>query len=322
MKLSDLFKVSLVAAAVSLAGCGGDLVVKEGDTTVNEGDNITNIIDNGGDNGDNGGDQSGRDDSQNATTGFPTDIENALTQGLATDVSSEFPTITDKPVYRLKADTTFTADVTLTNDAHWILNGRTAVGNDRTDNTVLYIQQGTTLIGESGDDFLVVRRGSQIESVGTVSQPITMTSIQDVTHVETSIGQWGGLVLLGNAPANSCGDQEGEATADELANCGVAAEGDAGQFGGNVADDNSGTLKYLVVKHAGKTLGNGDELNGISFAGVGSATTVDYIQVHENLDDGIEFFGGTVNVSNVVLTSIGDDSLDWSFGWTGAAKNV
>ncbi|RJF35387.1 hypothetical protein [Pseudoalteromonas gelatinilytica] len=322
MKLSDLFKVSLVAAAVSLAGCGGDLVVKEGDTTVNEGDNITNIIDNGGDNGDNGGDQSGRDDSQNATTGFPTDIENALTQGLATDVSSQFPTITDKPVYRLSADTTFTADVTLTNDAHWILNGRTAVGNDRADNAVLYIQQGTTLIGESGDDFLVVRRGSQIESVGTVSQPITMTSIQDVTNVETSIGQWGGLVLLGNAPANSCGDQQGEATSDELANCGVAAEGDAGQFGGNVADDNSGTLKYLVVKHAGKTLGNGDELNGISFAGVGSATTVDYIQVHENLDDGIEFFGGTVNVSNVVLTSIGDDSLDWSFGWTGTAKNV
>ncbi|TGE84851.1 hypothetical protein C7Y70_04710 [Pseudoalteromonas sp. KS88] len=325
MKLSDLFKVSLVAAAVSLAGCGGDLVVKEGDanTTVNEGDTINNNYENGGDNGgDNGGGDSSRDDSQNATTGFPTDIDNALVQGLATDVSSSFPQITDKPVYKLAADTVFTADVSLTNDAHWILQGRTAVGNDRADNTVLYIQQGTTLIGETGDDFLVVRRGSQIESVGTVSQPITMTSIQDVTGAETGIGQWGGLVLLGNAPANSCGDQKGETTTEELAGCGVPAEGDAGLFGGEDEADNSGTIKYVVVKQAGKALGNGDELNGITFGGVGSATTVDYIQVHENLDDGIEFFGGTVNVSNVVLTSIGDDSLDWSFGWTGKATNV
>jgi len=319
MKLSDLFKVSLIATAVSLAGCGGDLVVSEGDTTINEGDTITNVVEGGSDTG---GETSSRDDSQNGTTGFPTTVDNAFVQGLATDVSSEFPEITDKPVYRLTADTTFTTDATLTNDAHWIVNGRTAVGNDHADNAKLYIQQGTTIIGESGDDFLVVRRGSQLESVGTVSQPITMTSIQDVTGGETAIGQWGGLVLLGNAPANSCGDQQGEATADELANCGVSAEGDAGQFGGDVADDNSGTLKYLIVKQAGKTLGNGDELNGISFAGVGSATTVDYIQVHENLDDGIEFFGGTVDVSNVVLTSIGDDSLDWSFGWTGSATNV
>ncbi|MEI8618681.1 hypothetical protein P4S63_20490 [Pseudoalteromonas sp. B193] len=157
MKLSDLFKVSLIATAVSLAGCGGDLVVSEGDTTINEGDTVTNVIE-GGD--DTSGETSSRDDSQNATTGFPTDIDNALTQGLATDVSSEFTSITDKPVYRLAADTVFTTDVSLTNDAHWILNGRTAVGNDRADNTKLYIQQGTTIIGETGDDFLVVRRGS------------------------------------------------------------------------------------------------------------------------------------------------------------------
>ena len=254
MKLSDLFKVSLIATAVSLAGCGGDLVVSEGDTTINEGDTVTNVVEGGSDTVD---ETSSRDDSQNGTTGFPADIDNALVQGLATDVSSEFPAITDKPVYRLSADTTLIADVSLTNDAHWIVSGRTAVGNDRADSTTLYIQQGTTIIGESGDDFLVVRRGSQIESVGTASQPITMTSIQDVTGSETAIGQWGGLVLLGNAPANSCGDQQGEATADELANCGVSAEGDAGQFGGNVSDDNSGTLKYVLVKQAGKTLGNG-----------------------------------------------------------------
>jgi hypothetical protein len=254
--------------------------------------------------------------------GFPTDIDNAFDQGLAQDVSSEFPMISDKPVYRMFADTTFTTDVTLTNDAHWILNGRTAVGNDNAANTVLYIENGTTIIGEEGEDFLVARRGSRIEALGLATSPITMTSIQDVTGEETGIGQWGGLVLLGRAPANSCGDQVGETTPDELANCGVSAEGDAGQFGGTDPEDNSGTLQYVIVKHAGRTLGNGDELNGISFAGVGSATTVNYIQVHQNLDDGIEFFGGTVNVSHVVLTDIGDDSFDWSFGWTGNAQFV
>jgi len=254
--------------------------------------------------------------------GFPSDIQNAFEQGLATDVSSEFPQITDKPVYRLNTDSTFTSDVTFTNTAHWILDGRTAVGDDNENSAVLFVQSGTTIIGEEGEDFLVARRGSRIEALGTASAPITMTSIQDVTGQETDIGQWGGLVLLGRAPANSCGDQVGETTTEELESCGVSAEGDAGQFGGTDPEDNSGTLNYVIVKHAGRTLGNGDELNGISFAGVGSATNVNYIQVHQNLDDGIEFFGGTVNVRHVVLTDIGDDSFDWSFGWTGNAQFV
>lgn len=253
---------------------------------------------------------------------FPTNLQNALEQGLATDVSSQFPQITDKPVYLLNANTTFTADVTLTNDAHWVLNGRTAVGGDNIESATLWVQQGTTLIGQAGEDFLVVRRGSKIQALGTATAPIVMTSIQDVTGQETDIGQWGGLVVLGRAPANSCGDQVGDTTPEELANCGVAAEGDAGQFGGNIADDNSGTINYVVVKFAGRTLGNGDELNGITLAGVGSGTSVDYIQVHKNLDDGLEFFGGTVSVKHVVLTANGDDSLDWSFGWNGSIQYV
>jgi hypothetical protein len=144
-----------------------------------------------------------------------------------------------------------------------------------------------------------------------------------MTGEETDIGQWGGLVILGNAPTNLCntGD-DNDTSEEELANCGVAAEGDAGLYGGADEDDSSGTLRYVIVKHAGKALAAGDELNGISFAGVGRGTEVDFIQVHENLDDGVEFFGGTVNVSHVVLTAIGDDSLDWSFGWTGKAQYV
>jgi len=255
--------------------------------------------------------------------GFPSNVQNALEKGLATNVSSEFPEITDKPVYRLANGTTFTEDVTFTNNAHWILNGRTAVGNDRANPATLYIQQGTTVIGESGDDFLVVRRGSKIEAVGSRGAPIIMTSIQDMIGQETAIGQWGGLVLLGNAPSNLC-DANGDDVADatELANCGINAEGNAGLYGGDNVADNSGTLRYIAVKYAGKALGSGDELNGISFASVGSETTVDYIQVHKNLDDGVEFFGGTVDVRHLVLTANGDDSFDWSFGWTGRAQYV
>jgi len=255
--------------------------------------------------------------------GFPADVQNALEKGLASNVSTEFPEITDKPVYRLANGTTFTEDVTLTNNAHWILNGRTAVGNDRANPATLYIQQGTRVIGETGDDFLVVRRDSKIEAVGSKGAPIVMTSIQDMIGQETAIGQWGGLVLLGNAPSNLC-DANGDniVDADELAGCSINAEGDAGLYGGNDPADNSGSLKFVVVKQAGKALGSGDELNGITFAGVGNGTTVDYIQVHENLDDGVEFFGGTVDVRHVALTGNGDDSFDWSFGWTGRAQFV
>ena len=254
---------------------------------------------------------------------IPADVTTALEQGLATDVSASFPDITDKPVYQLATDTVFTADVSLTNDAHWLIKGRTAVGNDNADSASLYIQRGTTVFGEDGDDFLVVRRGSKIEASGTATLPITFTSSEDMTGGETAIGQWGGLVILGNAPTNLCntGD-DGDTSEAELANCGVAAEGDAGLYGGADSEDNSGTLRYVIVKHAGKALAAGDELNGISFAGVGSGTEVDFIQVHQNLDDGVEFFGGTVNVSHLVLTAIGDDSLDWSFGWTGKAQYV
>jgi hypothetical protein len=129
--------------------------------------------------------------------------------------------------------------------------------------------------------------------------------------------------MLGNAPVNLCdGNGDDVADADELANCGVQAEGDAGLYGGDNAQDDSGTLNYVIVKHAGNELGTGDELNGITFAGVGSSTTVDYIHVHENLDDGVEFFGGSVDVRHVVLTGNGDDSMDWAFGWDGRAQFV
>jgi hypothetical protein len=221
MDLRNFFRASAVTTALVLAGCGG------GDININEGDVIDNSV------------------TDNSVTNPPPDTPpddeppaptssaiTPITQGLAVDVSSEFPEITDVPVFRINADTTFVEDTTLTSDVMWVLDGRIAVGGDNTNSAVLTVEPGTTIFGEEGDDFLAVSRGSQIEAVGTVQEPIVFTSVQDVTGQETGIGQWGGLVLLGRAPANSCGDQVGETTADELTNCGVSAEGDAGQFGG------------------------------------------------------------------------------------------
>ena len=128
-------------------------------------------------------------------------------------------------------------------------------------------------------------------------------------------GQWGGIVLLGKAPTNKC-------DAAALANCKIEAEGNAGPYGGADAADNSGVLKYVRVKHAGYEVLQDNELNGITFAGVGRGTTVEYIQVHNNLDDGVEFFGGTVDAKYVVLTGNRDDSLDWADGWTGRMQHV
>ena len=88
----------------------------------------------------------------------------------------------------------------------------------------MFIENGTTIIGQAGEDFLVVRRGSKIEALGLENAPITMTSIQDVTGEETDIGQWGGLVVLGRAPANSCGDQVGENTCVKIAQKVVATK--------------------------------------------------------------------------------------------------
>ncbi|HPI39892.1 MAG TPA: hypothetical protein PLJ21_03760, partial [Pseudobdellovibrionaceae bacterium] len=130
-------------------------------------------------------------------------------------------------------------------------------------------------------------------------------------------GEWGGLVINGNAPINAC--------AKGVAVCEAISEGIKSKevkFGGNDSEDNSGVLKYVVVEFAGYPISQDNELNGISFNGVGSGTEVEYIQVHMNADDGVEFFGGTVNVKHVVLTANEDDSMDWDMGWVGKAQFV
>ncbi len=219
------------------------------------------------------------------------------------------------------------------------LNGRVDVGVDNgADGTdaagsvaSLVIEPGVTIVGATGQDYLVVSRGSTIEAAGTASRPITFTSAQDIERQndsdpandlgETFDGEWGGIVLLGSAPQNRC--LSGSAYFTDT--CQQRIEGVTSPdalYGGDDADDYSGTLRYVVVKHAGFELTTDNELNGIAFGGVGDATVVEYVQVYNNADDGVEFFGGTVNVKYLVLNGNNDESIDTDNGYQGTIQHV
>lgn len=182
---------------------------------------------------------------------------------------------------------------------------------------VLTIEPGVVVFGSSGADSLVINRGSQIFAEGTRTRPIILTSRSnmDGNVNASSIGQWGGLVLLGRAPIHTC---IGAGAAPGTAACQSAVEGLTGAFygGGSPADD-SGRLAFVQVRYPGFEVSPGNELNGISFAGVGSGTFAQHLQVHNSSDDGIEWFGGRVNHRFIVVTGADDDSLDVELGWKG-----
>jgi hypothetical protein len=212
---------------------------------------------------------------------------------------------------------TYTEDMTLTNDTLWVLSGGVFIGNKAgvgdpvTNDNTLYIEAGTRIVGSGGADALIISRGSRIIAEGQPYAPIVFTGSKTASEGAAS-GDWGGLVINGAAPINTCDVQP----------CEAVGEGDSGAYGGSDPYDDSGVLKYVRVQFAGNKITDEDELNGIAFQGVGSGTVVDYVQVHRNADDGIEFFGGTVNAKHLILTDIEDDSLDWTQGYQGKIQYV
>lgn len=219
--------------------------------------------------------------------------------------------------------------VPLTAGAIFTLSGRVDVGEDRGGDSTnpaagaeagtLTIEPGVRLFGSAGADYLVVNRGSRIFAEGTPTQPIVFTSRQSVLGdtTENSIGQWGGIVILGRAPITNC-NAAGADPGDS--DCQAQVEGTNALYGGNNDADNSGILRYVRVQHSGFTIATDNELNGITFGGVGRSTTVDYVQVHNSSDDGVEFFGGTVNAKHLVMTGNDDESVDTDTGWSGGIQ--
>ena len=185
----------------------------------------------------------------------------------------------------------------------------------------LTIESGVMIFGESSEDGLIINRGSKIMAEGTQDKPIVMTSgaaVRDEANYATDTGKWLGLTINGKAGVNKCTIGGGESGTDGGTDtCQSQGENSSGHYGGSVDTDNSGSLKYVRVEFAGIYFTEQDQSNGIAFQGVGSGTEVEYIQVHNNGDDGVEFFGGTVNAKYLVITGAGDDSVDWTDGWRG-----
>ena len=237
---------------------------------------------------------------------------------------------------------TLTTDVTLRNDVGYYLANTVFVGNDagatsstsgslspaaNPDGTeaVLTIPAGTTIYGSDDTSGLVVARGSRIIADGTPQNPIVFTSVEEKLREDGLISgdegraEWLGLVLNGFAPINNCND---DAATPGSADCEADGEANSGLYGGGNADDDSGILDYVRVENAGIFFNEEDQSNGIAFQGVGTGTQVSNIQVHNNGDDGVEFFGGTVSATNVVITGASDDAVDWTDGWTGSLQRV
>ncbi|HTG38257.1 hypothetical protein, partial [Sphingomonas sp.] len=206
------------------------------------------------------------------------------------------------------------------------MNGRVDVGIDRGGNgaggdaATLTIQPGALIYANTtnaDNDFLVVNRGSVISAEGTEANPIIFTAQQNLTGnvTDESQGLWGGVILSGRAPISNCNLS---GVAGGAVNCEALVEGTGNAlYGGNVATDSSGVMRYVQIRYSGTVISPGNELQGLTTAGVGSGTRLENIQIHNSSDDGVEIFGGTHNARYFVVTGADDDSIDTDVGWKG-----
>lgn len=217
-----------------------------------------------------------------------------------------------------------TGEVEWTADKTYILGGRIFI----LDGGELTIEAGTVIKGEAGSGpnatAIIVARGGKIFANGTANAPIIFTSVAD--EIESGMiaspnldpdldGLWGGVIVLGRAPCSLPGD------VIETQIEGIPVSDTNGLYGGNIPDDNSGVIKFISIRHGGSNIGEGNEINGLTLGGVGSGTVIENVEVVANQDDGVEWFGGTVSVTNVIVWNSGDDSIDTDQAWAGTLDN-
>ncbi len=191
-----------------------------------------------------------------------------------------------------------TSDMTLNKEHTYFLRGYVYV-----DGATLHIEPGTRIYSKRDSaGVLVIYKGARINAVGTPSEPIVFTSGES----NPQPGDLGGLILVGEATVN------GNHAAIE-----GGVDNDHKSFGGSNDADNSGTLKYVRIEYPGKAVNPGDEVNGLSLYGVGSSTTLDYVQIVRGLDDAFEFFGGAVNAKHLIAYNCADDDFDMDDGYHG-----
>lgn len=263
----------------------------------------------------------------------PTPTPGTPATGCATGFA-DAGTIGNYRICRIPAS--ITADLTIPARAGtaYQINGRVDVGIDlggaATPNTtgraaILTIEPGALIFGNGGDadnDFLIVNRGSQIQAVGTEARPIIFTARENLTAggvTDTSQGLWGGIILAGRAPISNCN----ATVTGGSAGCENTVEGTGNAlYGGAVPADSSGRMQYVQIRYSGVAITPNNELQGLTTAGVGSGTTISHIQIHNSADDGIEVFGGRVNMKHLVITGAEDDGLDTDVGYQGNIQYV
>lgn len=201
-----------------------------------------------------------------------------------------------------------TTATTWTKDKKYVLKSIIHV-----DGAVLTIEPGTTIAGDRGSALIVTRTG-QLIAEGTATAPIVFTANFPEGMRGIGPNNWGGVLMNGKAAINvTGGDNKAEGLADEPRN----------RYGGGATPDEAhscGKLRYVRIEFAGQPLSANNELNGLTLNACGTGTVIDYVQVHRGIDDGIELFGGSVNLKHLVVTGSDDDGLDWDQGWTGKAQ--
>ncbi len=250
--------------------------------------------------------------------------------GNATAVLTLTPEPVDPTVITVAAN--ITANTTWETGKTYILAGRIAVVNGVT----LTIEPGVVVKGQAGTGAnataLLVARGGKLMAEGTAALPIIFTSVADeITPEDIEAGNfaspnlapdvnglWGGVIVLGKANI-SASNTSGQLSEVQIE--GIPTSDPNGLYGGTDDTDNSGVIKYISIRHGGTNIGAGNEINGLTLGGVGSGTVIENVEIVANQDDGIEWFGGTVSVKNIVVWNVGDDGLDTDQAWRGTAEN-
>jgi len=216
-----------------------------------------------------------------------------------------------------------TGTVTWSADSVYKLNGFVFVNEGQT----LTIEPGTVIKGlpgqGSGASALIIAKGGKIMAEGTADKPIIFTAVADDMNgsvPDDAVSLWGGVIILGKATTSNIGEKSIEGIPSDTETRGVyglpVSEGEGDDT------DNSGVFKYVSIRHGGSVIGADNEINGLSLGAVGSGTTIDHVEILSNFDDGIEFFGGAVNLSNVAIIYPGDDGLDIDEGFHGHIQNA
>ncbi|MBH0039187.1 hypothetical protein [Pseudoalteromonas sp. SWN166] len=319
MKLSDLFKVSLVATAMTLAGCGGDIEITP---TVNDNSSTTdNSVNNSNNTAGSTADEDAECASYESDAGMVTGVVSGIDCLYNDSFASKTISITNNITFKELPG----GGVHVFDDALQIgEDGSTVDGFEIPANgPTMTVEPGAVLAFGSGEAILRVARGAKIQAVGTQDKPVVFTSANAFDRFDTAgegarYADWGGIIINGNGITDQCTDAErGGAT------CNVASEGITSYFGGNNNADSSGNIKWAKIWYAGsgpRVGGEGDDLNSLTLNAVGSGSEFDYLHIHQGFDDGIEIFGGATTLKHVAVTDTQDDSFDFDAGWQGKAQ--